>query len=91
MYVYFRVVCCLCVLQRTALHSGGATLCGLSLKELAAERSSKTCVCPQVSLGHSVYFTVSVHGVYLEHVEQVYVHVCVYMALCTCVHVCMCL
>ena len=87
--VYFCVVCCPCVLQRAALHSGGATLCGLSLEELAAERSSRTCVCPQVSLGHSVYFTLSVHRVYLEHVEQVCVHVCVHgtVYMCACVHV----
>ena len=36
----------------------------------AAERSSKAFVCLQVSLRHSVYFTITVfvHGVYLEHV-----------------------
>ena len=84
--VYFCVVCCPCVLQRAAFHSD-VNLWELSLKELAAERSSRTCVCPQVSLGHFVYFTVSVHGVYLECVEQVHVHVCVHGT----VHVCMCL
>ena len=86
--VYFCVVCCPCVLQRGALYSD-ITLWGLSLKELAAERSSRTCVCPHVSLGHSVYFTVSVHRVYLKHVEQVHVHVCVHgtVCICACVHV----
>ena len=87
--VYFCVVCCLRILQRAALHSEGTTLFGLSLKELVPERFSRTHVCPQVSLGHSVYFTVCAWGVLRAcgTIKYVHVHVCVHCTVYVRVHV----
>ena len=76
---------CLYVLQRAVLHSEFAAYWGLSLKELAAEKSFKTRDSSQVSEGplgvvHCVCACVHVfigrRGI-LVHVEQLYLYVCV--------------
>ena len=84
----YSTAVCLYVLQRAVPRSEVAAYWGLSLKELAAERSFRTRSSSQVSQGPlcvvhcvCVCVCVCVHmlmgGEGLVHVEQLYLYVCV--------------